>query len=108
MTRLHRDKFPAVLQHEAKSRDDDATAHPAVIASDETEHVAFVISRAQINRVALVERRISSFDLFLGTIWIDQLTPLRRVTFRKQTGERNLGQGGIGGKFGAIRPGDLL
>ena len=56
----------------------------------------------------MIERRISGFNLFLGAIWIDQLAPLGRVSFRKQTGERNFRECGIGVKFGAISPGDFL
>src|SRR5438105_13839756 len=59
MARLHREKFAAILKHEAKSRYDDSAAHASVVALNEADHVAFVIGRAQINRVALIERRIS-------------------------------------------------
>src|SRR5205807_9743543 len=54
--RVHREKFAAILKHESKTRHDDAAAHPAIIAFDERDHVAFVVSRAEINGVALIEQ----------------------------------------------------
>src|SRR5438552_7005693 len=59
MLRIHREKFATVLKHEAESRHDDAAAHTAVIALDERDHVPFIIGGTQVNRVALIERRIS-------------------------------------------------
>src|SRR5215472_11412126 len=50
--RVHREKFAAVLKHEAKTRYDNAAAHSAIIALDERDHVALVVSRAEINGIA--------------------------------------------------------
>ena len=87
---------------------DDAAAHAAVIALNEADHVAFVIGRAHVNRVALIERRNPGVGLFSCVTGIDQLLAIVRVTFRKQTGQRNFRERGIGIKFGAIRPDDFL
>src|SRR5438045_9307905 len=59
MLRIHREKFATVLKHEAKAGNNNAAAHTAVIALDERDHVSFIIGGTQVNRVALIQRRIS-------------------------------------------------
>jgi hypothetical protein len=54
--RVHREKLTAILKHETKSRHYDPTAHPAIIALDERDHIAFIIRSAHINRVAIVDK----------------------------------------------------
>src|SRR6478752_2177900 len=54
--RVHREKLAAILKHETESRHYDPTAHPAIIALDERDHVAFIIRSAHINRVAIVDK----------------------------------------------------
>src|SRR5213083_2003773 len=65
--RVHREKFAAILKHESKTRHDYPAAHPAIIALYQRYHVAFIIRSAQVNRIALIERRVAGFDLFSGT-----------------------------------------
>src|SRR5207247_10661955 len=56
VSRIHGKKFTASLKHEAEARHYDPAAHPAIIALNQRHHVAFVISRAHVNRVAVVDR----------------------------------------------------
>src|SRR4029450_7351571 len=44
--RVHREKLAAILKHESKTRHDDPATHPAIIALDERDHVALIISSA--------------------------------------------------------------
>src|SRR5437588_10348773 len=60
VSRIHRKKFAAILKHEAEAGHHDSAAHPAIIALNQRYHVALVISRAQVNRVPLIERWIAS------------------------------------------------
>src|SRR6267143_2424733 len=68
--RIHRKKFTTILKHEPEAGHYDPAAHPAIIALNERHHVAFVISRAHVNRVPLIECWIASFDLFGRAIWV--------------------------------------
>ena len=54
--RVHGKKFAPILKHEAKTRHDDPTAHAAIITLDERDHIAFIVRRAEINRVALIQQ----------------------------------------------------
>jgi len=108
VARLHREKFAAVLKHESEPGHDNAAAHAAVIALNERNHVAFVVGGAQVNRVALIERRISGFNFFRRVIRINQLATLGRIFFRKQTFQLNFRERRIGIKFRAIGPNDFL
>ena len=69
VSRFHRKQFAAILKHESEFRHDDAAAHPAVIALNERDHVAFIIGRTHVNRVALIE--VSSSNSFGSAIRID-------------------------------------
>jgi len=60
--RVHRKKFAAILKHETESGHDDAAAHAAIVTLNERDHIAFVVGRAHVNRVALIERRIAGLD----------------------------------------------
>src|SRR5437016_14009219 len=51
VTRIHREKFAAILKHQPESGHDDAAAHAAVDALDQAYYVTFVIDRRKINRV---------------------------------------------------------
>ena len=53
VTGFHREKFAAILKHEAEAGHDDAAAHAAIIALNERDHVAFIIGGAHINSVAV-------------------------------------------------------
>src|SRR6476659_4696800 len=56
---VHRKKLTAILKHKSKTRHHDPAAHPAIIALDERDHVAFIVRGAHVNRVALIKRRIA-------------------------------------------------
>src|SRR5438046_4474025 len=86
--RVHREKFSAIVKHESKTWHDDPAAHPAIIALYQRHHVAFIIRSAQVNRIALIERRVAGFDLFSGAIWVNQFPELRSVAFGKHSSER--------------------
>jgi hypothetical protein len=81
VSRIHREKFATILKHESETRHDNATAHPAVVALNERNHVALIIGGAHVNRVPLIERRISWIDMFVRAIGIDQLAAFCRVFF---------------------------
>src|SRR5882724_12911749 len=76
VSRLHREKFAPILKHESKPRHDNAAAHASIIALNQANHVAFVIRGAEVDRVALIQRWISCFDLFRRAIRVDQLATL--------------------------------
>ena len=78
---FHREKFAAILKHEAEARHDDAAAHAAIIALDEADHVAFVIGGAHVDGVAILQRRVAGHHALGGAIRIDQFATLGRVTF---------------------------
>ena len=84
VARLHREKFAAILKHEAEPGNNNTAAHPAIIALDETDHVPFVISGAEVNRVAAVN--LTGGNSLRGVIWIDQLPSLSCVFLRKEFG----------------------
>ena len=84
VARLHRKQLAAILEHEPESGNDDAAAHSAIIALDEADHVALVIGGAEVDRVAVFQRRIAGSDLLRGAFRIDELSALGRVRFRKQ------------------------
>ena len=69
VSRLHRKKFSPVLKHETESRHHDAAAHAVVITLNQRNHVPFIIGRAQVNRVAIVD--LSSGNTFARVIWVD-------------------------------------
>ena len=108
VARLHREKFAAILKHEAESGNNDAAAHPAIIALNQANHVALIIGGTEVNRVALIQRRISRIHMFVRAIRIDQLASLSCIAFRKQTGQRNFCEGGISIKFRTIGPDNFL
>ena len=64
--RVHREKFAAILKHESKTRHNDAAAHAAIIALNERDHVAFVIRRAHVDRIAMIERRVGAISAGSG------------------------------------------
>src|SRR5207247_5696308 len=86
VSRLQGKKFATILKHEPEAGHDDTAAHPAIIALNERDHVAFIIRSAHVNCVALLERRIASLDVFCRAIWVDQLATFYGVLFRKKTG----------------------
>src|SRR5438105_2208599 len=79
VTRFHREKFAAILKHESESRHYDAASHPAIIALNERDHVAFIVGRAHVNSVAVVD--LTGGDSFHRATRIDQLPTLGRVIF---------------------------
>src|SRR6478609_7858596 len=45
---VHREKLAAILKHESETRHHDPTAHPAIIALDERDHIAVFIGGAHV------------------------------------------------------------
>src|SRR5229473_7308091 len=63
VARFHREKFAAIMKHESESRHYDAASHPAIIALNERDHVAFIVGRAHVNRVAVVRSEEHTSEL---------------------------------------------
>ena len=78
---IHGKKLAAILKHESESGYHDAAAHSAIVALYERDHVAFIIGGAQIDRVTLIQARITGLDLLGRVIWVDQLATFGCVAF---------------------------
>src|SRR5438874_780840 len=106
MSRLRRQKSPAILKHEAEPGNNNAAAHPAIIALNHAYLVTFVISGAEVNRV--VAGNLTGGNSLRGVIRVDQLPSLGRVFLRKEFGYGNFRERRIGIKFRTIGPDNFL
>src|SRR5215475_8379750 len=65
---IHGEKLTAILKHESKTGHHNTAAHSAIIALNQRDHVAFIISRTHVNRVTLVEHWTACLHLFCRMI----------------------------------------
>ncbi len=102
------EQLAPALQAEPQSRRTQPRPEAPEVALDQRHHVAVLVRHREVNRVSLLEDRVSRLDPHGGPVRIDQPPPFRRVFFRDQFRHRDPAERRVGVKPGAILESQLL